>query len=103
MPPAASPPGSRRGAAVIKTSLLSMLAIGALGITRLVHSSLVAHSTEASTFAAVGILIGATMMAGLFLPGGLSSAAAKFIPYHLGRSDVPLGQATSSGAAAGAA
>ncbi len=64
-----------------------MLAIAALGITRLVHSALVARDTDTATFAAVGLLISATMMAGLFLPGGLSSAAAKFIPYHLGRGD----------------
>ncbi|GIH08168.1 hypothetical protein Rhe02_62350 [Rhizocola hellebori] len=93
MPPAASPSGVRRGVAVIRASLLSMLAIAALGITRLVHSALVAHGTDESTFTAVGILIGSTMVAGLFLPGGLSSAAAKFIPYHLGRSDVAMARA----------
>ncbi len=92
-PPAVSPQGRRRGAAVIRSGLLSMLAIAALGITRLVHGALVARDTDEPGFAAVGLLIGATMMAGLFLPGGLSSAAAKFIPYHLGRSDEPLARA----------
>src|SRR5262245_39028503 len=65
-----------------------MLAIGALGITRLVHSALVARATDKDTFALVGILIGVTMTAGLFLPGGISSAASKFIPYFLGRGEV---------------
>jgi O-antigen/teichoic acid export membrane protein len=82
-----TPATSRRGA-VIKSSLLSMLAIGALGITRLVHSALVARATDKYTFALVGILIGVTMTAGLFLPGGISSASSKFIPYFLGRGEV---------------
>jgi O-antigen/teichoic acid export membrane protein len=81
-----SPTPSRREA-VIKSSLLSMLAIGALGITRLVHSALVARATDKDTFALVGILIGVTMTAGLFLPGGISSAASKYIPYFLGRGE----------------
>ncbi|HCU51641.1 MAG TPA: hypothetical protein DGG94_17885, partial [Micromonosporaceae bacterium] len=75
------------------SSLLSMLAIAALGVTRLVHTALVARNTDKTTVALVGTLIGATMMAGLFLPGGLSSAASKFIPYHLGRGNVAAAQA----------
>lgn len=84
---------NRRAATVIKTSLLSMLAIAALGITRLVHSALLAHATNKTTVAQVGIMISATMMAGLFLPGGLSSAASKFIPLHLGRGNSLVAQA----------
>jgi O-antigen/teichoic acid export membrane protein len=82
--PGAVPSG--RGA-VIRASLLTMLAIGALGITRLVHSALVARATDKQTFAVVGIMIGVTMTAGLFLPGGISSASSKFIPYFLGRGE----------------
>jgi O-antigen/teichoic acid export membrane protein len=83
----AAPQAKSGRGAVIRASLLSMLAIGALGITRLVHSALVARATDKSTFALVGILIGVTMTAGLFLPGGISSASSKFIPYFLGRGE----------------
>jgi len=79
----------RTGAAIIRSSLLSMLAIAALGITRLIHLSLIGRSvpTGDRRWAVLVVLIGVTMTAGLFLPGGLASAAGKFIPYHLGRGD----------------
>ncbi|HZM84088.1 MAG TPA: lipopolysaccharide biosynthesis protein [Candidatus Limnocylindrales bacterium] len=82
--------GRRSGRAIIRSSLLSMLAIAALGITRLVHLSLVGRSMPEGDrrWAALVVLIGVTMTAGLFLPGGLASATSKFIPYHLGRGDV---------------
>lgn len=87
--------GSGTGAAVIRSSLLTMLAIAALGITRLVHISLVGRSVPEGdpTLALVGVLIGVTLTAGLFLPGGLSSASSKFISYHLGRGDPATAQA----------
>ncbi len=84
---------NRRSGTVIKTSLLSMLAIAALGVTRLVHNLLLAHATTKEIVAQVSVMIGATMMAGLFLPGGLSSAAGKFIPFHLGRGNSLTAQA----------
>lgn len=79
----------RTGAAIIRSSLLSMLAIAALGITRLVHLAIVERSVPKGDerWAVLVVLIGVTMTAGLFLPGGLASAAGKFIPYHLGRGD----------------
>lgn len=82
--------GRRTGAAIIRSSLLSMLAIAALGITRLVHLSLIGRSVPKGDprWAALIVLIGVTMTAGLFLPGGLASATSKFVPYHLGRGDV---------------
>lgn len=74
-------------AGVIKSSLLTMVAIAALGITRLIHLSLVGRNVSLETFELVGVLISATMTAGLFLPGGLASAAAKFIAYQEGKGD----------------
>lgn len=64
-----------------------MVAIGALGVTRLIHSALVTRAGGVSTIAVVGLLISATMLAGLFLPGGISSASSKFIPFFLGRGE----------------
>ncbi len=64
-----------------------MVAIGALGVTRLVHSALVSRAAGRPAFAVVTLLISATMLAGLFLPGGISSAASKFIPFFLGRGE----------------
>lgn len=87
--------GRRTGKAIIRSSLLSMLAIAALGITRLVHIALVGRSVpkDDARWAVLLVLIGVTMTAGLFLPGGLASAAAKFIPYHLGRGDLAAANA----------
>ncbi|HEX6685716.1 MAG TPA: lipopolysaccharide biosynthesis protein [Candidatus Limnocylindrales bacterium] len=86
--------GRRTGAAIIRSSLLSMLAIAALGITRLVHLSVIGRSVPEGDphWSALVALIGVTMTAGLFLPGGLASAAGKFIPYHLGRNDLATAQ-----------
>jgi O-antigen/teichoic acid export membrane protein len=67
--------------------MLSMLGLVALGGTRLVHGSLVGRATDHETYALVGTLIGVGMTAGLFLPLGLSTAAAKFIPFHRGKND----------------
>ena len=86
---AADSAGRRTGRAIIRSSLLSMLAIAALGITRLVHLSLIGRSVPKGDprWTVLIVLIGVTITAGLFLPGGLASAAGKFIPYHLGRGD----------------
>jgi O-antigen/teichoic acid export membrane protein len=73
-----------RSPAVVRTGLLSMLALIALGGTRLIHGLLVGRATDNETYALVGTLIGVAMTAGLFLPGGLASAASKFIPYLRG-------------------
>jgi O-antigen/teichoic acid export membrane protein len=81
--------GRRTGRAIIRSSLLSMLAIAALGITRLFHVSVIGRSMPQGDprWTVLLVLIGVTITAGLFLPGGLASAAGKFIPYHLGRGD----------------
>jgi O-antigen/teichoic acid export membrane protein len=92
--PEETPGRGTRGLGVIKGSLLSMLAIAALGITRLVHSVLIGRNTDEATVAQVGVMISATMLAGLFLPGGIASAASKFIPYHLGRGNPAAARAT---------
>jgi O-antigen/teichoic acid export membrane protein len=74
-----------RGSAVVRSGLLSMVGLVALGGTRVIHGSLVGRATDNQTFAEVGTLIGLAMTASLFLPGGLSSAASKFIPFHRGK------------------
>ena len=72
---------------VVRAGLLSMVGLIALGLTRLVHISLVGRATDKPTVALVGTLIGVATTAGLFLPGGLASAASKFIPFHRGKGD----------------
>jgi O-antigen/teichoic acid export membrane protein len=53
----------------------------------------VGRATDKQTFAEVGTLIGLAMAASLFLPGGLSSAASKFIPFHRGKGDLAAARA----------
>ena len=72
---------------VLKAGALSMAALAALGVTRLVHGSLVSHATDKATYGLVGALIATSTIASLLLPGGLSSAAAKFIAFHRGAAD----------------
>jgi len=72
---------------VVRSGLLSMVALAALGGMRLVHGSLVSRATDHETYAVVGTIIGISMAAGLFLPAGLASAASKFIPYQRARGD----------------
>lgn len=78
-----------RGAAVVRSGLLSMVGLVALGGTRVIHMSLVSRSTDNATAGVVGALVGLAMTAGLFLPGGLAAAASRFIPYHRGAGDEP--------------
>ena len=77
----------------MRAGLLSMLALMALGLTRVIHGALVIRNTDLATYALVGTLITTATTAGLFLPGGLSSAASKFIPYQLARDDPAGAQA----------
>ena len=83
----------RSGGAIARAGVLSMLALVALGLTRVIHGSLVFRNTDRATYALVGTLITTATTAGLFLPGGLSSAASKFIPYQLARDDPDGAQA----------
>ncbi len=76
-----------RGGAVVRAGVLSMVGLVALGGTRLVHGSLVSRATDHATFAKVGTLIGLAMAASLFLPGGLATAASRYIPFHRGAGD----------------
>ena len=78
--------GDRRSA-VLRSGVLSMVGLVALGSTRLIHGSVVGRATDSQTFAEVGTLIGLAMAASLFLPGGLASAASKFIAFHRGKGD----------------
>jgi O-antigen/teichoic acid export membrane protein len=77
----------RRGPAVVRSGMLAMVGLVALGGTRLVHASLITRAFGPSTYAEVATLVGLVMTASLFLPGGLASAASKFIPYHRGKGD----------------
>ncbi len=72
---------------VARSGVLAMLGLIALGGTRIIHGILINRATDNETFGLVGVLIGIGMTAGLFLPGGLASAASKFIPFHRGRGD----------------
>jgi O-antigen/teichoic acid export membrane protein len=80
-------PESAGRSGVVRTGVLSMLGLVALGATRVIHGSLVGHATDPATYGLVSTLIGVGMTAGLFLPGGLASAASKFIPFHRGKGD----------------
>jgi O-antigen/teichoic acid export membrane protein len=79
---------------LLRAGVLSMVGLIALGSTRLVHMSLVTRATDKETVATVGSLITLAMAAGLFLPGGLASAASRFIPFHLARGDVAAARRT---------
>ncbi|HET6214358.1 MAG TPA: lipopolysaccharide biosynthesis protein [Micromonosporaceae bacterium] len=72
---------------VVRTGLLSMVALAALGLTRLVHGSLVSRATDPQTYGRVGALIALTTIASLLLPAGVASATAKFVPYLSGSGD----------------
>jgi O-antigen/teichoic acid export membrane protein len=78
---------------ILRAGALSMLALAALGVTRLVHGSLVSHATDKPTYGLVGALLATTMIASLVLPGGISSAASKFIAFHRGREDAVAARA----------
>lgn len=72
---------------MVRAGLLSMVGLVALGGTRLVHGSLISRATDQETYGLVGTLIGLAMTVSLFLPGGLASAASRFIPFHRGAGD----------------
>jgi O-antigen/teichoic acid export membrane protein len=78
--------GGRR-ASIVRTGLLSMVGLIALGGTRVIHGSLVGRATDHETYAMVGTLIGLAVAASLFLPGGVASAASKFIAFHRGKGE----------------
>jgi O-antigen/teichoic acid export membrane protein len=72
---------------LIRSGALSMAALVALGLTRLIHGSLVSRATDRETYGLVGSLIAITTIASLLLPAGVASATSKFVPYHHGRQD----------------
>jgi O-antigen/teichoic acid export membrane protein len=80
-----TPTGVRGG--LVRSGALSMAALVALGLTRLIHGSLVSRATDRQTFGLVGSLIAITTIASLLLPAGVASAAARYIPFHQGRQD----------------
>jgi hypothetical protein len=75
---------ARSSAGVVRTGALSMIALAALGLTRMIHGSLVSHATDRATYGLVGTLLGTTVIASFVFPGGLSSAAAKYIAMYRG-------------------
>ncbi|MBY8872433.1 lipopolysaccharide biosynthesis protein [Micromonospora sp. PLK6-60] len=84
-----APPTGGRSASVVKAGALSMLALLAVGLTRLVHGSLTSHHTDRATYGVVGIMLAASMIASLLLPGGVSAGMSKFVAFHRGAADVP--------------
>ncbi|WP_213450172.1 lipopolysaccharide biosynthesis protein [Rhizomonospora bruguierae] len=74
-------------AGIVRSGLLSMAALAALGVTRLLHGVLVSHATDRETYGLVGTLIAVTTIASLLLPAGVASAASRYIPFHHGRAD----------------
>ncbi|WP_027341288.1 lipopolysaccharide biosynthesis protein [Hamadaea tsunoensis] len=80
-------PAARGSIGVLKAGALSMLALVAVGLTRLVHGSLVSHATDHETYGLVGTMLATTMIASLVLPGGVSSAYSKFVAFHRGAGD----------------
>src|SRR5262245_46266459 len=72
---------------VMRTGALSMVALAALGLTRLVHGSLVSRATDQATYGRVGVLIALTTIASLLLPAGVASAVGKYVPYLQGGGD----------------
>ena len=73
----------------MRSGALSMLALVAVGATRLVHGSLTSHATDRATYGLVGIMLAASMVASLLLPGGVSSGLSKFVAFHRGAGDLP--------------
>ncbi|MEU8656847.1 lipopolysaccharide biosynthesis protein [Actinoplanes philippinensis] len=69
---------------IARTGLLTVFALIAVGLTRLVHGSLVSHATDRVTYGLVGSLIALSTVASLMLPGGLSSAMAKYVALERG-------------------
>ncbi len=80
-----APTGVRGG--LVRSGFLSMAALVALGLTRLIHGSLVSHNTDKETYGLVGAMIAVTTIASLLLPAGVASASSKYIPFHHGRQD----------------
>lgn len=76
-----------RGPGVVRTGALSMVGMAALGLTRLIHGSLVVRASDAQTYGRVGVLIAVATIASLLLPAGVSSALPKFVPFLHGRGD----------------
>jgi O-antigen/teichoic acid export membrane protein len=81
------------GRAVVRSGLLSMLALVSLGVTRLVHASLVTHAASKAQYAEVVTLIAVATITSLALPAGVASAMSKFIPYQRGRGAEPAARA----------
>ncbi|SCL29060.1 Membrane protein involved in the export of O-antigen and teichoic acid [Micromonospora nigra] len=72
---------------IVRAGALSMVALVAVGGTRLVHGSLTSHATDRATYGLVGIMLAASLVASLLLPGGISSGLSKFIAFHRGAGD----------------
>ncbi|GAA0909661.1 hypothetical protein GCM10009558_014210 [Virgisporangium aurantiacum] len=72
---------------MLRAGALSMGALVVLGVSRLVHGSLISHSVSAATYGLVGSLIGITYVVALFVPAGLASAMTKYVAQSRGRGD----------------
>jgi O-antigen/teichoic acid export membrane protein len=62
-----------------------MLALVALGLTRFLYVSMLAHQAPQRVVAEVGALYALATLSSLALPAGAASALAKFVPFQTGR------------------
>jgi O-antigen/teichoic acid export membrane protein len=74
----------RAGRSILRSGLLSMLAVASLGVTRFVFVALLAHRAPQSVVAEVGVLYSLATLSSLALPAGAASAMSKFVPFHRG-------------------
>ncbi|WP_033341349.1 lipopolysaccharide biosynthesis protein [Catenuloplanes japonicus] len=75
-------------ARLARSGAMSLAALVALGLTRFVHGTLIARSTDQEVYGLVGLLVAVSTIASLLLPAGLASAASRFIPFQQGRGDL---------------
>ena len=78
-------PPTLPGRPVVRDTLLSMIAVAALGITRLLFSVIMGRHFGPRVLGVVNTQISLSLVAGTIASGGTSSAAAKFVATALGR------------------
>ncbi|MFI5844222.1 lipopolysaccharide biosynthesis protein [Catenuloplanes sp. NPDC051500] len=79
--------GKTAPARLARSGAASLAALVALGLTRVIHGTLVARATDPETYGLVVSLVAVSTLASLLLPAGLASAASRFIPFQQGRGD----------------
>lgn len=74
--------------------MLSMVALIALGGTRVVYGAVISRATDLHTFGEVGAMIAVAMLASYVLPAGISAATSRFIPFERGAGDIQRARAS---------